>query len=150
MSLNNLPKITKISKKRLGQGHGSGKGKTAGRGTKGQKARGKIPQRIKMAGISFVKRLPLFRGKGKNKSIQTRKLVVNFKDLGELKANTVINIEFLISQKLIKKDEVKMFGVKLLGDGKISVPLTIEVDISNSARKKVEKAGGKIQASQSS
>src|SRR3990167_250344 len=128
-----LPKIIVNRKKRLGQGHGSGKGKTAGRGTKGQKARGKIPQRIKMAGISFVKRLPLFRGKGKNKSIQTRKLVVNFKDLGELKANTVINIEFLISQKLIKKDEVKMFGVKLLGDGKISVPLTLEVAISNSA-----------------
>ena len=53
MSLNNLQKITKRGKKRLGQGHGSGKVKTAGRGTKGQKARGNIPVRAPdMGGVA--------------------------------------------------------------------------------------------------
>ena len=146
MSLNNLPKTTYRKKKRLGQGHGSGKDKTAGRGTKGQKARGTIPQRIKLGGVSFVKRLPLFRGKNRNKSIQRKPLIVNLKDLSDLKANTVIDMELLFAKKLVKKDEAEMFGVKILGDGKLTVALTVKLPTSKSARKKIEKAGGKVEA----
>lgn len=67
MKLNQLPKLKNRGKKRLGRGLGSGKGKTAGRGTKGQKARGKIPVNFSGAGLALYKKLPLRRGKG-NKS----------------------------------------------------------------------------------
>ncbi|KKS76393.1 MAG: 50S ribosomal protein L15, partial [Candidatus Gottesmanbacteria bacterium GW2011_GWC2_42_8] len=89
IDLKNLPKQTDRRGKRLGRGHGSGRGKTAGRGTKGQKARGNIPVRIKEGGISFVKRLPLFRGRGRNKSISTKPFIINLKDLPDLAKNTV-------------------------------------------------------------
>src|SRR3990167_9944683 len=98
-----LPKIIVNRKKRLGQGHGSGKGKTAGRGTKGQKSRGKISTSIKLAGISFVKRLPLFRGKGRHKRISTKPLVINIKDLANLSKNTVVDLDLLINKSLVKK-----------------------------------------------
>jgi len=147
ISLSKLPKTAKVSKKRLGQGHGSGRGKTGGRGTKGQKARGKIPLRIKMPGVSFVKRLPLFRGRHKNKRSSTRALILNLKDFSEIKAHSVIDVEFLIKQKLVKKAESELYGVKILGDGEIKIPLTVKLPISKNARKKIEKAGGKIEIS---
>ena len=68
MNLNQLPKIKKTSKKRLGQGHGSGKVKTSGRGTKGQKARNKVPMYFEGGALPLIKRLPYRRGKGRNKS----------------------------------------------------------------------------------
>lgn len=144
-TLTNLPKTVERGKKRLGQGHGSGKVKTSGRGQKGQKARGTIPFRLKEGGKSFVKRLPLFRGKGKNKKIAHKPLVVNLKQLGTLKKNTVIDMDFLVKQRLVKKEEVAILGVKILGEGKIEVPLTLKVACSGGARKKIEKAGGKVE-----
>lgn len=66
MKLHQLTKIKTKDKKRLGRGIGSGKGKTAGRGTKGQKARGKIPQTF-TGGLSLYKKLPLRRGYGNPK-----------------------------------------------------------------------------------
>ena len=144
MNLSQLPKTVSKSKKRLGQGHGTGRGKTAGRGTKGQKARGKIKETIKLAGISFVKRLPLFRGKLRHKRIQKKPLVVNLKDLKALKSGMKVDLELLILQKLVKKDEAEMFNVKILGDGKITVPIKVYLPTSKSARKKIEKAGGSV------
>ena len=67
MELNKLAKTTVKTKKRLGQGHGSGRVKTSGRGTKGQKARGKIPLRFEGGALPLIKRMPFHRGKGKNK-----------------------------------------------------------------------------------
>ncbi len=65
MKLSSLTKITKTRKKRLGQGHGSGRGKTAGRGTKGQKARRNIPLTFEGGALTLIKRLPFMKGKGK-------------------------------------------------------------------------------------
>ena len=73
MKLESLPKTTERRKKRLGLGHGSGRGKTAGRGTKGQRARGKIPISFEGGAIPLIKRLPFMRGKGKNKSFKKSK-----------------------------------------------------------------------------
>ena len=140
-----LPKIIVNRKKRLGQGHGSGKGKTAGRGTKGQKSRGKIPTSIKLAGISFVKRLPLFRGKGRHKRISSKPLVINIRDLAHLSKNTVVDLDLLVNKRLVKKDEAQMFGVKILGEGSLKIALIVNLPTSNSARKKIEKAGGKVE-----
>lgn len=73
MNLSQLPKIVHRSKKRIGRGHGSGKVKTAGRGSKGQKARGKIPAGFEGGQLPLIKRLPLLRGKGKNISRKPHK-----------------------------------------------------------------------------
>ena len=141
MNLSNLSKIKTRGKKRLGQGYGSGKGKTAGRGTKGQKARDTIPQRIKLGGVSFVKRLPLIRGKLRQKRITSKPLVINLKDLQGIKQNTVIDMDFLVVHKFLKKDEAEIYTVKILGDGEIKTPITVRLKTSKNARKKIEKAG---------
>jgi len=145
IDLKNLPKQTDRRGKRLGRGHGSGRGKTAGRGTKGQKARGNIPVRIKEGGISFVKRLPLLRGRGRNKSIRSKPFVINLKNLTDVPKNSVIDLNFLIQRKMVKKDVAESYGIKLLGDGDIKIPLTVKIACSGSAKKKIEKAGGKVE-----
>jgi large subunit ribosomal protein L15 len=67
MNLNNLAKITTKPKRRLGQGHGSGRVKTSGRGTKGQNARSNRSLSFEGGALPLIKRLPFRRGKGKNK-----------------------------------------------------------------------------------
>lgn len=145
MALNNLQKITKRGKKRLGQGHGSGKVKTSGRGTKGQHARNTVPLFFEGGALPLTKRLPYLRGKGRNKSFRKTPLVINIKHLESFPKNSVIDLEFLIKSKIVKEMDAKEFGVKILGDGEINQPLTIKVPISKSATKKIEKAGGKIE-----
>lgn len=145
VQLSQLPKTVAKKKRRKGQGYGSGRGKTAGRGTKGQKARGSIPPRIKLAGTSFVKRLPLFRGRGRNKRISTKPVTLNLKDLKEISKNTVVDLDYLVSQKLVKREEAEMFGVKILGDGQIKVPATFRLKVSGGARKKITAAKGKVE-----
>lgn len=144
MGLNNLPKLKKRSKKRLGQGHGSGKVKTGGRGTKGQKSRGKIPAYFEGGALPLIKRLPFRRGKGRNKSFNTGPLIVNIKYLNQFSVKEV-TLESLIKHKIIKESDAKEFGVKILGDGEIKQALIIRVPISISAAKKIEKAGGHIE-----
>lgn len=145
MGLNNLPKVTKRSKKRLGQGHGSGKVKTSGRGTKGQHARNKVPTHFEGGALPLTKRLPYLRGKGRNKSFRPSPLIVNVKYLNNLPKNTIVDIDSLIKNKIVKDVDAKKYGVKILGDGEVSQTLTIKLPISKSAAKKVEKAGGKIE-----
>lgn len=144
MKLNELPKITKRPAKRLGRGHGSGKVKTAGRGTKGQKARENI--KLTFAGsslqASWLKRLPLMRGKGKNKSFKEKSTIVNVKYLNTLKPNTEVTLETLQEAGIVDK---KVTKVKILGDGEISTPLIIKLPVSKGAKSKIEKAGGKVQ-----
>lgn len=146
MSLNNLPKIVQRPKKRLGRGHGSGKVKTSGRGTKGQKARETI--KLTFAGsslqASWLKRLPLMRGKGKNKSFAKDLTVVNLKYLNTLKPNTEVTLKVLQEAHIVDKQVTR---VKILGDGELTIPLTVKLPVSKGAIKKIEKAGGKIQLS---
>lgn len=145
MALNNLKKITKRSKKRLGQGHGSGKVKTSGRGTKGQHARNTVPLRSEGGALPLTKRLPYLRGKGRNKSFRNVPLVVNIKHLESLPKNTVVDMDVLIKNKIVKASDAKEFGVKILGDGEIKQALVIKLPISKSALRKIEKAGGRIE-----
>ncbi len=146
MQLSELPKITKTKKKRLGQGHGSGRGKTSGRGTKGQKARRDIPMtRYSGGSLAFVKSLPFLRGKSRNKSLKGKPVILNVKDLESLPKNTLVDVKALVSHHLVNESDVKVWGIKLLGDGNISIPLTIKIPFSEGARTKIEKAGGKIE-----
>jgi large subunit ribosomal protein L15 len=143
--LNKLPKTVGKSKKRLGQGHGSGKVKTSGRGTKGQHARNTVPLHFEGGALPLTKRLPYLRGKGRNKSFRPVPLVVNIKYLNTLPKNQVVDLDALIKNRIVKEKDAKEFGVKILGDGELTQALIIKLPISRSAAAKVEKAGGKIE-----
>lgn len=141
-----LPKVVQSRKKRVGRGYGSGRGgHTAGRGQKGQKTRKKIGVLFEGVKVkkSFYKRLPLARGKGKFKAGK-KPIVVKLKYLNLLPGGSKVNIELLVKQGIVKKEDAEAFGVKILGDGELNKKLTIETPISTSAAKKVEKAGGKV------
>ena len=145
MKLNNLQK-TNFSKMRVGRGIGSGKGKTSGRGVKGQKSRSGVAIKSFEGG-----QMPLFRRLPKRgfKSINKKKIAVfnlsdiqNFIKNKKIKSSEEFNIKFLKEKKIIKKD----FNLlKILGKGEIKDKLKISIDfISKSARSKIEKAGGSI------
>jgi large subunit ribosomal protein L15 len=144
MQLHTLSKSTEKPRRRLGQGHGSGRVKTAGRGTKGQKARGDIPLRFEGGALPLIKRLPFLRGKQKNKPFRAKAVVLNVSDLNVLPANSVVDQASLVKYKLVDERELKRGGVKILGDGELQVALTVAVPVSQSAKTKIEKAGGSI------
>lgn len=143
MNLSSLPKIVKKSLRRVGRGHGSGRVKTSGRGTKGQKARGKIG--LKFAGsslqASWLKRLPLGRGKGKNKAHREEIVSVDVKYLNNFKDKSEITIESLKKAHLIKS---RARLVKIIGTSKVDVSLVVKLPISEGAKRQIEKAGGSI------
>ncbi len=141
MNLSELPTLVARNKKRLGRGHGSGRGKTAGRGTKGQKARGSIPQDFEGGQLSITKRLPLMRGKGRNKSRHVAETILSVAKLSRLPKGTVVTVESLKKFKCIDSD---VTAVKILRDGEINVALTVQVACSKSAKAAIEKAGGTV------
>lgn len=145
MNLQTLPKITTKKKRRLGQGHGSGRGKTGGRGTKGQKARGKIPSYFEGGALPLIKRLPFRRGKGKNKVFKKKPMTINVKVLNIFKKDSVVDLESLSKLKIVDPKDAKMYGVKILGDGDLGVSLKVKLPVSKGALKKIEKAGGKVE-----
>lgn len=144
MKLQQLNKITEHKKKRLGMGHGSGRVKTAGRGTKGQKARGNIPLRFEGGGLAIIKRLPFRRGKGRNKVFKKRPIVLNVKVLNLFDKGSTVDLKSLLSKNIIEEKDAKIYGVKILGDGDLGVSLKVELPVSKGAKKKIEKAGGQI------
>lgn len=144
MKLQNITKITKKSKKRLGLGHGSGRVKTSGRGTKGQKARTGIPLRFEGGALALIKRMPFHRGKGKNKMFGKKPIILNVKVLNILDKGSIVNIKTLASRKIIDEKEAKLYGIKILGDGDLKIALTVELPVSAGALKKIEKAGGRV------
>src|SRR5260370_34532791 len=102
MELHTLPTITTIKKKRLGLGHGSGRSKTAGRGTKGQKARGKVPMyRYSGGSLAFVKRLPFLRGKLRNNRWKPKPVIITLEKLNLLPNNSIIDIKALVAHRLV-------------------------------------------------
>lgn len=143
-----LLKITARSAKRLGRGQGSGKGKTSGRGTKGQNARGKLPithphfeggQRI------LFKRLPYRRGKG-NAKVSKKPIIVNLSVLNLLPPIvTKVDLATLIKYKIVKEEDAKKYGVKILGNGQLSKSLTIDLPVSKKALSKITKTNTKNQ-----
>ena len=128
--------------KRLGCGESSGHGKTSGKGHKGQKARSGGSIRLGFEGgqMPLIRRLPK-RGFN-NAAFHATYGIVNLSDLNEFKAGTVVNEELLRESKLVRGD---VAGIKILGDGELKHALKIEADkVSESARGKIEKAGGTI------
>lgn len=142
MKLSNLPKLVRRPKKRLGRGHGSGKVKTSGRGTKGQKARGSMPQGFEGGQSPLFKRLPYLRGKGRNQSSKPKAFPLSLMKLETLPKATVVTLETLKKYRMMGEDVSR---VKILGGGTLSVKLTVQVPCSNSAREAIVKAGGSVE-----
>lgn len=141
MRLHELIKIKSRSKKRLGRGVGSGKGKTGGRGTKGQKARGKIP--IGFSGnLSLYKKLPKRRGLG-NPKLSASPKPITISSLNVFPKKATIDLEQLLASGVIDKKDA-MRGVKILAGGELKKALTIKLPVSKAARQKLEKVGGKV------
>lgn len=146
VELNRLPKTTARSRKRIGRGYGSGKGgHTVGRGQKGQKARGKIPLGFEGGQTSLIRRLPLRRGKG-NLKFRKKPLALNVKVLNLLPPNSVVTLESLIDEGIVAGDDARKFGVKILGDGQLRIPLEVKLPCSQDARKKIQAAGGRVES----
>jgi large subunit ribosomal protein L15 len=143
MKLSNLLKVKTRSKKRVGRGIGSGLGKTAGRGTKGQKARGKIPVGFTGAGLATFKKLPLRRGLG-NPKVSTKPRTLALSALNIFKSKTVVDLEQLLKANLITKKDAEK-GVKILADKELTVDLVIKLPLSKSAKLEVEKKGGSVE-----
>ena len=144
MKLNSLTKSVNIKKKRLGRGHGSGRVKTSGRGTKGQKARGSIKPMFEGGQLPLTKRLPFNRGKNRNNPLVISPQVVNINKLNEIPSGTVITNESLIKYGILAKSLLKA-RVKILGDGELKVALTVKLPTTLNAKAKIEKAGGKVE-----
>lgn len=145
--MTNLPKVKTGNTKRVGRGYGSGRGgHTSGRGMKGQKSRSKI--HILFEGTkmkkSFIKRLPLRRGKDKFKA-KDKPVTIKLAYLDMLPANSKVDTLLLVKYGIVKESDAKKYGVKILGDGEVSKKFTIKLPISKSAAKKIEKKGGKIE-----
>ena len=145
-TLNTTIKFIK-PKMRVGRGIGSGKGKTCGRGVKGQKSRsgvaikafegGQMPlyRRLPKRGFNPISRV--------NIAIMNLEKIQSFIDVKTIKSSETINIELLKKLKLINKNSVKL---KILGTGEIKDKVNIEANLaSKSAVEKLEKIGGTIQ-----
>lgn len=142
MELSRLSAIVAKSKRRVGRGHGSGRVKTSGRGTKGQNARGRRPLSFEGGQLALIKRLPLLRGKGKNGGCVAKAYPLSVEKLNSIPAKTVITLESLVKYHMIDEDVSR---VKILGGGKLDHALTVKVPCSESARQVIEKAGGTVE-----
>jgi large subunit ribosomal protein L15 len=130
------------NKKARQVGRGGTRGKQAGRGGKGQTARAGNKRRPQIRDI--IKKLPKLRGY-RFKSTVSKPDVVNVASLNIFENGTAINPAVLFANKLIRKHGGKLPKVKILGNGDISVKVSIEgCIISDSAKSKIEKAGGSV------
>jgi large subunit ribosomal protein L15 len=153
LNLSNLqPAQPRIDRKRVGRGLGSGKGRYAGRGIKGQKARsGSHKMRAGFEGgqMPIYMRIGKLRGSTSKDAMpvgpfRTYTQPVNLRDVeGRFEAGDVVTPEALVEKGILKNTKI---DVKLLGSGKVSKRLTIRVHaISASAREKIEAAGGTVE-----
>lgn len=129
-------------KTRRGRGMGSGLGKTAGSGHKGQKARtgGSIRRGFEGGQTPLYRRIPK---RGFKNYFAKEYAIVNVSDLERFENDTVVDANILMSEGIIKKE---LDGVKVLGNGNLTKKLTIvATKVSNSAKEKIEAVGGKIE-----
>ena len=131
------------SEKRLGRGIGSNAGKTSGKGHKGQNARsgGGVRPGFEGGQMPLIRRIPKFGFKNAFKKVYN---IVNVGDLDAFKANAVIDEAALIESGKLRKAEP--YGLKVLGNGEVTKAVTVKcAKISESAKAKIEKAGGKVE-----
>ena len=129
--------------RRIGRGQGSGLGTTAGKGNKGQQSRsgGKTYPGFEGGQMPLYRRLPM---RGFTNIFRKEWQIVNLDDVeGKFEAGEVVDGASLLAKGLVKKSEGL---IKILGRGELAKALTFQVDaVSESARAKIEKAGGKVE-----
>jgi large subunit ribosomal protein L15 len=133
----------KKQKKRVGRGQGTGQGCNAGRGMKGYKSRSGSGIKVGFEGgqMPLQRRLPK---RGFSNPFRKQYAIVNVQDLERFAAGTKVDRQMLLDAGLVSK---KCALVKLLGNGEIKNALTVALDkVSDSARQKIEAAGGKVEA----
>ncbi|MBI2877678.1 MAG: 50S ribosomal protein L15 [Candidatus Tectomicrobia bacterium] len=136
-----LPQGARKKRKRIGRGPGSGSGKTAGKGHKGQRARsgGGVPPWFEGGQMPLQRRLPK---RGFYNPFKKEYAIVNVGELKDFSAGEVVTPARLKERGLIKRIGD---GVKILGEGEIQVPLEVEAHkFSQTAAAKIEAAGGKV------
>ncbi|MFB0521018.1 MAG: 50S ribosomal protein L15 [Desulfatiglandales bacterium] len=135
------PKGSRKKRKRLGRGVGSGSGKTAGRGTKGQNSRsgGGVPLGFEGGQMPLQRRIPK---RGFTNIFRKQYEIINVRDLKHFKSGEIVDRDTLLRAGLLKKAG----AIKLLGEGDLSYPLDIKVNkVSRAAKEKIESAGGKVE-----
>ena len=152
LNLSNLqPAQGRVDRKRVGRGLGSGKGRYAGRGIKGQKSRAgshKMRPGFEGGQMPIHMRIGKLRGNTSQDAMpvgpfRTYTVPVNLRDLDRFEAGDEVTPESLVEKRLIKNTKT---DVKLLGQGEISKRLTVRVHaISATAREKIEAAGGTVE-----
>ncbi len=147
MKLNDLKPQSGSKKKRtrVGRGISAGKGKTAGRGTKGQNSRSGGGTRLYHQGgnLPFFRRLPFVRGKGFTPINRVEYNEINLDQLNAFGPDSEVTIEKLVEARLLRKPRNP---VVIMGRGDIEVPLKLRVHrITASARTKIEAAGGQVE-----
>lgn len=145
------PEGARKERRRIGRGHGTGRGKTGGRGTKGQKARSgdRIPLHFEGGQTPITMRVGLRRGEGRymrpHPLVRPEYEIVNVARLNRFEAGTVVTPGLLIEHGMIDPQGKKGTLVKILGDGELTRPLTVQAHkFSASAREKITAAGGSI------
>ncbi|EHL99199.1 50S ribosomal protein L15 [Lentilactobacillus parafarraginis] len=142
MKLNELKAAegSRSSRTRKGRGISAGKGKTAGRGQKGQKARGKTRIGFEGGQMPLYRRTPK---RGFNNINRKEYAVVNVTKLDVFDEGTEVTPELLQAQGIVKNTKS---GIKVLGDGKLTKKLTVKANkFSKTAQSAIENAGGKIE-----
>lgn len=144
MKLNELSPAEGSAKRgfRVGRGTGSGNGKTAGKGHKGQNARsgGGVRPGFEGGQLPLYRKLPK---RGFNNKFATNYAIVNLDALNVFEDGAEVDINALLEKKIIRKE---LDGLKVLGGGEISKKLTVKASIfSASAKEKIEAAGGKAE-----
>ncbi len=144
MQLHTLKRHTQRKTKQQ-VGRGSKRGKTSGRGQKGQTSRAGRKLRPEIREI--IKKIPKLRGRGKNsnKSFEIKPVILNLSALSSIESGTILTPQKLVDLKLVKLLKGKVPKVKILANGEITNSLTFKkFIISKAAQEKIEKAGGKV------
>ena len=146
MKLHDLAPVEGSNKetKRVGRGHGSGWGKTAGNGHKGQNARsgGGVKPGFEGGQTKLARRIPK---RGFNNIFAAKYTAINVSDLEKFVDGTTVDTELLIAAGIVKKADATN-GIKVLGNGELTKKLTVKAAAySASAKEKIEKAGGEAE-----
>ncbi|MFZ6035062.1 MAG: 50S ribosomal protein L15 [Patescibacteria group bacterium] len=143
MDLSKLPKITERKAKRKGRGLGSGKGSKSGRGTtRHQAARESIPLHFEGGQGRLVKRFPLLRGKGKNKSRNIKPAIIKLSALNVFNDGDSVDMKALVDKGLV---DAEIRKVKILDDSGLKKKLTVGLSTSKAAKAAIIEAGGKVE-----
>ena len=141
MKLHELAATKTKKQKRVGRGGSSGKGKTAGRGAKGQKKRGKVQLGFEGGQLPLYQRLPQRRGLGNIR--KTKSISLTTGELNKFTTNVTINKKYLFEVGLLAKSS-RETTIKVVFNGKLDKKLNVALPVSKKAKAAIEKAGGKV------